>query len=175
MQLLGKDVPRLVSLGAGKGIVEWHLKRIAPELRLVCTDYAEAGVDRLRRLFHRCDQVVPFNIMKGDYRSFGEGVVLLMNRISTEFAPEEWLHIFCSCRNAGIKHIIFIPTELASFKLKVVESLRHFVRKFLRRRDTFCGWLYSKNELEKLMSSDYCIESFTRMGCGALYLLSVKR
>lgn len=107
---LGKEVSRLVSLGAGKGIVEWHLKRLVPELNLTCTDYAEAGVDSLRRYFHACDEVMAFDMLKDDYGLFGNNTVLLMNRVSTEFTSSEWLHIFRACRHAGIRHILFLPT-----------------------------------------------------------------
>ena len=171
---IDKEVSCVVSLGAGKGIVEWHLKRLAPELRLVCTDYAEAGVDKLRKMFQRCDQVVPFDMLRGDYGAFGKDAVLLMNRISTEFTPSEWLQIFRSCRGAGIKYIVFIPTEMASFRLKTMETLRHLIRKFLRRHDTFCGWLYSRRELEFLMNLYYKAEQQAMIGSSVLYKLCRK-
>lgn len=171
---LGKEVSRLVSLGVGKGIVEWHLKRLVPELNLTCTDYAKAGVDNLRRYFHACDEVMPFDMLNSDYSTLGGSPVLLMNRVSTEFTPTEWQQIFRSCKAAGIKHILFIPTELASIRLKTMETLRHFIRKTLGRRDTFCGWLYSKHELELAMSQCYKIEKCTRLGNSALYLLSIR-
>ena len=171
LKSLGKEVSCVVSLGTGKGIVEWHLKRLMPEMRLICTDYAESGVESLRRLFRGCDQVMTFDMLKSNYDQFPDGTVLFMNRISTEFTTSEWLQIFRSCRDSGIKHVIFIPTELASFKLKVMETLRHFVRKLLRRKDTFCGGLYSKRELEKLLSFNYGIKGFKRMGNSAVYQL----
>ena len=172
---LGKEVSRLVSLGAGKGIVEWHLKRLAPELNLTCTDYAEAGVDSLRRYFRACDEVMAFDMLKDDYGLFGNNTVLLMNRISTEFTPSEWLHIFQACRHAGIRHILFLPTELASLRLKAAETLHHMARKILRRNDTFCGWLYSKREIESLISVYYTIKESKGIGYTALYRLESRQ
>lgn len=171
---IGAGVSSVVSLGAGKGIVEWHLKKFLPSLPLVCTDYAESGVASLRRLFRTCDKVMVFDMLKGDYSVFGKDAVLLMNRVSTEFAPSEWRQIFKSCKSAGIKYILFIPTELASIRLKVMETLRHFARRALHRRDTFCGWLYSRKEFDRLMSFDYQIESMQKIGDSALYKLKAR-
>jgi len=171
---IGAEVSAVVSLGAGKGIVEWHLKKLLPSLPLICTDYAESGVASLRRLFRTCDKVMAFDMLRGDYSVFGKDAVLLMNRVSTEFTPSEWRQIFKSCKSAGIKYILFIPTELASIRLKVMGTLRHFARKALRRRDTFCGWLYSQREFDRLMSSEYLIESMQKIGDSALYKLRAR-
>lgn len=168
---IGAEVSAVVSLGAGKGIVEWHLKKLLPSLPLICTDYAESGVASLRRLFRTCDKVMAFDMLRGDYSVFGKDAVLLMNRVSTEFTPTEWSQIFKSCKSAGIKYILFIPTELASIRLKVMETLRHFARKVLRRRDTFCGWLYSQRELELLMGVYYMVKMQTMIGDSVLYQL----
>ena len=166
------EVSAVVSLGAGKGVVEWHLKKLLPLLPLVCTDYAESGVASLRRLFRTCDKVIVFDMLKGDYSVFGKDAVLLMNRVSTEFTPSEWRQIFKSCKSAGIKYILFIPTELASIRLKVMEFLHHMARKILWRHDSFCGWLYGKCEIESLMSKYYRIETFNRMSDSGLYVLN---
>ena len=113
-------------------------------------------------------------MLKGDYSVFGKDAVLLMNRVSTEFAPSEWKRIFKSCKSAGIKYILFIPTELASIRLKVMETLRHFARRVLRRQDTFCGWLYSRREFDRLMSDQYTIEEVAKIGDSAIYKLSIQ-
>ena len=171
---IGAEVSAVVSLGAGKGIVEWHLKKFLPSLPMICTDYAESGVASLRRLFRACDRVMVFDMLKGDYGVFGKDAVLLMNRVSTEFAPSEWMQIFKSCKSSGIKYILFIPTELASIWLKFMETLRHFARRILHRRDTFCGWLYSRRELESLMSTNFVINKRVRIGHNTAYQLMAK-
>ena len=170
---IGAGVSSVVSPGAGKGIVEWHLKKLLPSLPMICTDYAESGVASLRRLFRACDKVMVFDMLKGDYSVFGKDAVLLMNRVSTEFTPSEWMQIFRLCKSSGIKYILFIPTELASIRLKTMETLRHLARRVLRRRDTFCGWLYSRQELELMIGVYYKAEIQTMIGSSALYLLCI--
>lgn len=168
---LEQNVSHIVSLGAGKGIVEWHLKRMLPELPITCTDYAESSVVKLGQLFLQCDKTLVFDMLAGDYGRFGKDAVLLMNRVSTEFTPSQWRSIFRSCSAAGIKHILFVPTELASLRLKAMETVCHILRRILRRQDTFCGWLYSKRELESLMSLYYRIDSMMKIGETAVYNL----
>jgi hypothetical protein len=170
---IGAGVSSVVSLGAGKGIVEWHLKKLLPSLPMICTDYAESGVASLRHLFPACDKVMVFDMLKGDYSVFGKDAVLLMHRVSTEFTPSEWMQIFRSCKSSGIQYILFIPTELASIRLKTMETLRHLARRVLRRRDTFCGWLYSRREFDMLISSQYIIEGFKKIGHSAIYKLTL--
>ena len=53
-----------------------------------------------------------------------------------------------------------------------METVRHLVRRVLRHKDTFCGWLYGKQEIESLISEYYDIERHANMGNSALYLLS---
>ena len=171
---IGAGVSSVVSLGAGKGIVEWHLKKLLPSLPMICTDYAESGVASLRQLFPACDKVMVFDMLKGDYSVFGKDAVLLMNRVSTEFTPTEWKQIFKSCRSSGVKYILFVPTEIASIRLKTMETLRHLARRVLRRRDTFCGWLYSRREFDRLMLLDYRIESMQKIGDSVLYKLKAR-
>lgn len=175
LHIIGGESMQVVSLGAGKGIVEWHLKHMAPDIRMICTDYAEAGVDRLRRLFVECDQVTTFDMLKDDYGRFSKDSVLLMNRVSTEFDQFEWRRIFRSCRGAGIRHILYIPTEFATFRLKVAEAARHALRRILRRCDTFCGWLYGRRELELMMTAEYEICAFRRLGNGGVYMLKSRK
>jgi hypothetical protein len=47
----GLGVESLCSHGAGTAVLELNVVRAAPELRLVCTDFAPRAAARLRRLF----------------------------------------------------------------------------------------------------------------------------
>ena len=52
---------RVISMGAGKGILEWHLKRLMPELKVECTDYAEKSINLIKSLF----TCAPVNLYQG--------------------------------------------------------------------------------------------------------------
>ena len=160
----------MISLGAGKGIVEWHLKKLRPDMRLTCADFTEQALSRLKKLFPSCDQFLTFDILKDDYTRFPRTAIILMHRISTEFTLQEWISIFERIHHAGIEHILFVPTELASIRLKITETVRHYARRIIGKKDTFCGWLYSKVEIERFFSG-YEIVSRVPHADSAIYLL----
>ena len=45
------ECKHIVTLGAGKGILEWHLKKQMPELYVECTDYAKSAIEKLKKVF----------------------------------------------------------------------------------------------------------------------------
>lgn len=47
-QLYKNDKLHIISLGCGKGILEWHIKNLCPEIYITATDYGKGTVNRLR-------------------------------------------------------------------------------------------------------------------------------
>lgn len=89
---LGK---RLVSFGCGKGIVEWHIKKLMPELYIKCTDYATESLELLKKVFVECDEFKKFDMLStDDYKELRQDEALLMYRVSTEFSFEQWKEVF---------------------------------------------------------------------------------
>lgn len=159
----------LVSLGVGKGILEWHLKRLRPELRLWCTDFAPTSVRMLADYLPDMEETFTFDIVNGDYRIFDSSSTLLMYRISTEFSATVWRQIFRKIRAAGIKTFIFVPTEIATFKIKLLEVLSRLKAFLLGRRQVFCGWLYGDSEIRSFFDG-YELVEFRPYGQTAVYV-----
>lgn len=142
---------RLVSLGCGKGIVEWHIKQIMPDLYVECTDYAQKGIEQLAKVFVDCDEFGTFDMLSGDYGTWQKtGDILLMYRVSTEFSEEQWQSVFDRIYHAGINHIIFVPTEIMTLKLAIYEKARFLLNLVSGKKNTFCGWMYSRREFFRL-------------------------
>ena len=139
------NINRVVSLGVGKGILEWHIKNQMPEVYMICTDYATEGIEQLKKVFPKCDEILRYDMLKGDY-SVWENTLVLMYRISTEFTKREWMDVFFRMHKGGIKRIIFVPTELLTLKIMIKEIGRHFFNRFCGRKDIMCGWMYSRKE-----------------------------
>lgn len=59
------DFKKIISLGVGKGILEWHLKRLRPEIIVECTDYTKGAVKQLKQLFVNLDSAYPFDMLGG--------------------------------------------------------------------------------------------------------------
>lgn len=136
---------RVISFGVGKGVLEWHLKHLAPSLTVECTDYTEGTIEQLRNVFRDLDDAYCFDMLTGDYSKFAGGTVI-MHRLSAEFSRETWYQIFENMYDAGVSHVLFIPTELATPIDMLKEKLRFLRNLLLGRKNIFCGWLYSESE-----------------------------
>lgn len=165
---LGLRTRPLVSLGVGKGILEWHIKRQAPDLHVECSDYASEGMRLLQEFFPSCDGFFTFDMLRDGYDRFHPSTTLLLYRVSTEFNRSEWRNIVGRIRAAGIQNVIFVPTEVAGWKMKVAEMLSHWKALLLRRRQVFCGWMYGERELKSIFSDFDLIQRIPH-GATALY------
>ncbi len=142
----------IVSVGVGKGILEWHLKQICPEVRVECTDYTKDALEKLGTVLKNVDGIYEFDMINGDYAAFQAGSVVLMYRVSTEFDRKQWDSVFAKMHEAGIENIIYVPTEVASLRHMMSEKKNHIKNVLRGRKDTFCGWLYSENEFKNMFS-----------------------
>jgi len=142
---------RVVSCGAGKAILEWHMKRINPLLRVECTDYTPQMIDALKSVFINVDAVYTFDMMD-TYKTLMENdnPILMMNRVSTEFSKKQWIQIFNNIYDSDIKHIIYIPTGLDNWKTMGIEIYKRLYYFLTRKNATFCGWMYSEKEFVSL-------------------------
>ena len=145
---------KVISLGAGKGVLEWHIKRIKPELQVECTDYTTDAIESLKRVFINLDAGYTFDMIDGDYQKLDRNSIFIMFRVSTEFNRDQWLRIFKKMYEAQIEHIIFVPTGLDRKREMIKERLLHIRNMFLGHKDIFCGWLYSEDEFLKFFNGD---------------------
>ncbi len=142
---------RLVSLGCGKGIVEWHIKRFMPELYIKCTDYTSEGLKLLEKVFISCNEFDVFDMMADkDYESLRQDDTVLMFRVSTEFSLNQWKEIFDKIYRGGVKYIVFVPADILTLPILINEKRAFFSNWLRHRKNTFSGWLYSRKEYTKI-------------------------
>ncbi len=168
---------KVISCGVGKGILEWHIKKLCPELHVGCTDYAEKSIDRLKAVFTAMDDGYTFDMINGDYSALGDDPIIIMFRVSTEFNREQWERVFRNMYSAGINTVFFVPTELATPAIIAKAHLSHIRNIIKGHKDTFCGWLYSENEFLKMFAganggSMYEVKEKTGVENTAVYLLN---
>ena len=132
-----ESIPRIISLGVGKGILEWHLKNINPSLRVECTDYTAEAIERLKTVFVFMDAGYTFNMLCGDYSTLDIDSILVMYRVSTEFDRGQWHHIFKKVYDAGVKTVIYVPAGLDTEKEMLKEEMRHLRRAENGQEDFF--------------------------------------
>lgn len=165
---------KIISLGVGKGVLEWHLKNLLPEVSVECTDWAEQAIDKLKKVF-AADDIYTFDMLNGDYTKLENKAIFVMYRVSTEFDSKSWCKIFKKMHKANIEHIIFIPTGLETLKSMMQENINHVKNIICGRKDFFCGWLYSEREFLKMFrgknQSLYRVIEKADVGDTAIYLL----
>lgn len=142
----------IISLGSGKAILEYHIKKQDPSIHIECTDYTVDSIERLKKVFVSLDSSYTFDILSGDYSKLNNDSIILLNRISTEFTREQWYGIFSNLYANDFKKIIFIPTGLDTALTMLHEKFLHFRNKIIGKKDIFCGWLYSEKEFIKMFS-----------------------
>jgi hypothetical protein len=148
----------LCSHGVGTAALEWNLHTVAPELRLVCTDYAPRTVERLQALFPEAE-VVLHDLASEDVPSAD---VHLMHRIDAELADDVWRRVFARLPGP----VLFVPNVV----LDVRATLRELARRLGRRRLTRAGWFRNEAALRALWADSHTERRVTVGGADAFLL-----
>jgi hypothetical protein len=123
---------RVCSYGVGTGVLELGLSRAAPELELICTDYAPRTVERLRTLFPEA-RVVRHDLLADEPL---DADFHLLHRVDTEFSDPQLRDVLARFQQP----VLLVPGALLTWRLVLHELL---VR-LKRRRATRAGWLRSE-------------------------------
>lgn len=151
-ELYGNDTLHIISLGCGKGILEWHIKNLCPEIYITATDYGEGTVNRLRDVLD-VDIIKRFDIFNDSFDKLSikdKDNIYLFCRVSTEFSKKQWIKILKKMNEQGVKKIIFIPTEEANLKNAFWEKYWFFMNILSGRKNAFAGRMYSRKAFEKI-------------------------
>lgn len=97
------NVKTVISMGCGKGILEYYLKKLLPDITIVCTDYTKEAIKTLEK-YSNCDRFEVFDMLKGDYSQFGKDTCLIFHRVEPELDLKQWKNIFKEIyKNQGLK------------------------------------------------------------------------
>ncbi len=151
VKIIPRDHRRWVSFGIGKGILEWNIMDIDPAITVCGTDYAPESVKILQGYFSDRSEVFCFDMLcYDDYGTLDSYNTAIMCRISTEFDKGQWKKIFDAMYETSVKEIVFVPTEILTYKAAINEMFSHLCHLISGRKDVFCGYIYSQREFEEL-------------------------
>lgn len=167
---------KMISMGVGKGILEYHIKKLIPEMDIECADYTQNSLELLRQVLTECHEFRVFDMIKDDWSSLKKADVVMIYRLSTEFTEDQWLEIFEKMYEAGIEHIIYVPTELLDLKILVKERIHNLINIVRGRRNIFCGWMYSEKKQRqffrgKTQEALYLVENVYKLDHNAIFEL----
>lgn len=166
----------IVSIGCGKGILEWNLKKLKPELYVACTDYTEGNLKYLKRLFPQCDAFYRMDMRNAKHYSkiAKKNRIVLFYRISTELDYRAWKDVFCKMYHEGIEYVIWVPTELGTVQMALdyyKKVFKYFIKKKDKSKRVFCGYIYSKRTHEKMWRPYFRVKDAVKLEDTMIFLL----
>lgn len=153
--LADPSVESLYSFGVGAAHLEYWIKKLRPELRIRCSDFAPQGVERLRSVFREADEVFQFDMLNGHWDAIDPKSLVLLYRVDTVFNDEGWRTVLRNMSQAGIRNILFIPSDILSVRKVVYFQLKYFIFWILGRKMLFSGFLRTRQRLASLLGEHY--------------------
>lgn len=170
-----KGIDVVFSVGVGGAGLEYQIKKMCPEIRIICSEYAPENVDLLNTVFLEADAVVPFD-MKGENwtmalpQSPGEKILTLMYRVDPHATDQEWRKIFERMRAAGVTNILYIPCGFLTLKSLFLRRWRVFKERLRGKKFVFSGYLRSRRTFESYWDGLYRAEVGEYAGYTGFYL-----
>lgn len=168
----------LFSVGSGGAGLEYQIKKIKPELKLICSEYSRLNVDLLKKVFWECDSIMVFDIMSKDWSVAlkdceVERQLCLIYRIDVSFTDAQWRNIFQNMFNSGVQNILYIPTNFLTIWSFLIRMRQRLWWKISRQPISFTGYLRTKKVFKSYWKSLY---NDTEMNFGGLngFLLQKK-
>jgi hypothetical protein len=140
----GSGASSLASYGVGAALLELWLLRLAPERRLVVTDYAPTTVERLRMLLPEAAPVRHDLLSEPPLAAD----IHLFHRIDTELDNADWRSVFRRFANCTV---LVVATEI----LGAGGILREVLNRSPHRRTTRAGWARTRGAFEALWADTH--------------------
>ena len=106
------------SHGVGTGLLEQQLVRLAPDLRLTCTDFAPRSVERLCELFPEAE-VIRHDLARDP---LPRADLHVMHRLDQELTDLEWHAVFAQLDVP----VVFVPSEILTFRRALATLARRW-------------------------------------------------
>jgi hypothetical protein len=137
-----RGVRRIASYGAGAAVLELWLKRAAPDIELILTDYAEGTVARVAAIFPEA-QVVRHDLLMDPPL---EADLHLFHRIDTELTNQQWRGVL---RRFARVPVLVVATEIIGLD----RALKEVARRLRVRNLSRAGWLRTRAAFQAIYGS----------------------
>ena len=148
-----ENITHVFSVGVGGAGLEYQLKKLNPELHLVCSEFAPHNVELLKGVFEEADDIVQFDILKGDWKEIKEkylpqNSLCLMYRVDASFTDAEWRGIFQNMHDSGIETILYIPSSFLTLMSIFNRKWREMKWSRTKSNIVFSGYLRTKKTFQ---------------------------
>ena len=138
-------IRRLFSVGVGGAAFEFYLHRLAPDIRLVCSEFSRHNVEAVARVFTECEAVVPFDLAKDDWGPWGngDGTLCLLWRVDPHLDDQQWRTAFRRAHDGGVQYILFGVGGALTFRRLARRAVSWLRKPMGRGARTRVGWVRS--------------------------------
>jgi hypothetical protein len=173
--LLEREGIRTVySIGSGGGIFEYYLKKHAPHVKVIGTEYTKEGVERLRRVCTELDDVWFFDALQREsWKKLGndKASIVFIYRNEREFSDADWKRIWESMYDANVERVFLGLMWTLTLRAWVQLRLRNLMKRLAGEKLIFTGYLRNLEGLRRFGKDKYAEkESITFPTCTGLYL-----
>jgi hypothetical protein len=148
----------LVSVGVGTGMLEYLIKRMAPDIRLRCGDFAPTTVELLQKRFIDCDKIEVMDLTTPDWATNPTEIIIL-HRVDMELRDDEWKAVFADLRARRSGHVVLVPCGLLT-PLAAVREARTIVAAVFRHQALRpAGFLRTSARMRELFSQSYVLSA----------------
>lgn len=169
-----EKITTVYSISAGGGVFEYYLKKLAPHVKVIATEYTAEGVERLRRVCTELDEVRIFDALNAEgWKQFGNDStsMVFINRNEREFSNSDWQQIFESMHKANVENVFLGLMWTLTARALLQIKWRNFMRRLQGRKLTFVGYIRSFEGLRRFWKGKYQEEEAIPFPtCTGLYL-----
>jgi len=153
------NVKTIFSVGVGGAGLEYQIKKIRPDIRLICSEYSQLNVDLLKSVFWECDSIILFDIKNGDWKSilgnYGEDILILIYRVDASLTDLEWKRVFQEMFDAGVQNILYIPSGFLTILSLFYRFRQRLWWKITNKEMVFAGYLRTEKTFKDYWKSLY--------------------
>lgn len=171
--LKARSLTNIFSVGSGAAALEYHLKKLWPDVKLACSDYAPATVKMLRNVFEECDTICQFDILGKDWLipDNVDNQVVMINRLDSLFTDAQWQMIFHNAHQKKVDTILYITSHVLTLRSLVATKKRYYRDRLSRKPLIFVAWIRTQKVFKKYWNAGYRSEKYA-LGGSTAYLLT---
>lgn len=170
-------VTSVFSVGVGGAGLEYQIKKMRPNVEMICSEYSSLIVERLTKVFKEVDSIILFDMKKGDWLGALGGTppdkhLCLMYRIDIDLTDSEFYDIFKKIYKAGIRNVLVITCGKLTFRGLFNRLSKRISWKIHNIPHAFAGYLRTIKTFTEFWKNLYTSKEFE---CGGLTSFLLKK
>ena len=172
-------IKTVFSVGVGGAALEYQIKKIKPEIELICSEGSKVNAKLLKKVFCECDSIVLFDITSKDWSATWRSIeakdqLCLIYRLDASFTDAQWREVFQNLFNSGVQNILYIPTNFLTVLSFLTRMRQRLFWAVSRQPISFAGYLRTKKTFMSYWQSLYAETEMDFGGLGGFLLRKIE-